>query len=206
MDFDDLLDDAPIKPALRVCRFQPKSAKLKHKPETPKPENFSKLIPKQEDVKPIERDDTMIDAAEEDSNMEATGEDETMADEIVRTIDVYFTPPPIDSNGQLYVLQYPLRPSWRPYELDETCKEVRIQPQSGKVQVELSLDTSTNYDEDIADTLRIEKQVLSSWRPPLTTSYAVGVLRGNELHLNPVHAVVQLHKLSKVHLRNRERW
>lgn len=27
---------------------------------------------------------------------------------------------------QLYVLQYPLRPCWRPYDMDERCEEVRI--------------------------------------------------------------------------------
>lgn len=32
----------------------------------------------------------------------------------------------------------------------------------------------------------------SSWSPPPATGYAVGVLIGNKLHLNPIHAVVQL--------------
>ncbi|KHG10795.1 Leucine--tRNA ligase [Gossypium arboreum] len=48
------------------------------------------------------------------------GEEEDM---VVREIDVFFSPS-IDADAQLYVLQYPLRPCWRPYELDERCKEV----------------------------------------------------------------------------------
>lgn len=77
------------------------------------------------------------------------GEEEDM---VVREIDVFFTPsidadaqvialfyflyclifsfaycfPPFGIKLQLYVLQYPLRPCWRPYELDERCKEVRL--------------------------------------------------------------------------------
>ena len=30
--------------------------------------------------------------------------------------------------SQLYVLQYPLRPSWRAYEMDERCQEVSVVP------------------------------------------------------------------------------
>ncbi|KAK9928579.1 hypothetical protein M0R45_025708 [Rubus argutus] len=38
------------------------------------------------------------------------------------------------------------------------------------------------------------KQTLcTEWDPCLSTGYAVGVLMGNKLHLNPVHEVVQLH-------------
>ncbi|KAB2058695.1 hypothetical protein ERO13_A11G236200v2 [Gossypium hirsutum] len=49
------------------------------------------------------------------------GEEEDM---VVREIDVFFSPS-IDADAQLYVLQYPLRPCWRPYELDERCKEIQ---------------------------------------------------------------------------------
>jgi len=34
-------------------------------------------------------------------------------------------------------------------------------------------------------------QTLSSVKVPMSTSYAIGILRGNQLHLNPVQAVVQ---------------
>ncbi|XP_038985804.1 DNA-directed RNA polymerase III subunit RPC5 isoform X2 [Phoenix dactylifera] len=114
-------------------------------------------------------------------------------DTVVREIDVFFTPAPLDEDTCLYVMQYPLRPSWRPYELDERCEEVRVKPKQSKIEVDLSLDVnSENYDRDVDEPMRIEKQTLSSSKASFATSYAVGILRGNQLHLNPVHAVVQL--------------
>lgn len=116
------------------------------------------------------------------------------ADEVVNEIDVYFSPS-INANTKLYVLQYPLRPLWRPYELDERCKEVRVKPDSSAVEIDLSIDVDNdqNYDNNADPKIKITKQTLSSsWRPPAQAAYAVGVLTGNELHLNPVHAVVQL--------------
>lgn len=119
-------------------------------------------------------------------------EDEDEDDVVVREIDVYYTPS-VDPNTQLYVMQYPLRPCWRPYELDERCKEVRVKPESTEVEVDLSIDDTKNFDPDIASRLNMKKQTLSSsWSPPPATGYAVGVLIGNKLHLNPIHAVVQL--------------
>ncbi|KAF5205312.1 Dna-directed rna polymerase iii subunit rpc5 [Thalictrum thalictroides] len=206
LDLDDLgLGEAvPSKRVPRATRFQPKLV--------PKPEPVSEPIVscKQEvdeieiDVKPSINKPIVIDEAkadeimalveeevklEEESKAEPMDEDEE--DQVIREIDVFLTPS-FDNNSQLYVMQYPLRPSWRPYELDERCKEVRIKPISGKVEVDIHLEKGSNYNKDAAAKLKISKQTLSSWKPPLTTSYAVGVLMGNKLHLNPIHAVVQL--------------
>ncbi|XVF62008.1 hypothetical protein PTKIN_Ptkin08bG0181900 [Pterospermum kingtungense] len=128
-------------------------------------------------------------------------EQEQEEDMVVREIDVFFTPS-IDANTQLYVLQYPLRPCWRPYELEERCEEVRLKPGSGEVEIDMSVDVdSINYDSECASKLKMTKQTLStSWLPPRSTGYAVGVLIGDKLHLNPIHAVVQL-RPSLEHLR-----
>ncbi|KAH9711517.1 SIN-like family protein [Citrus sinensis] len=114
-------------------------------------------------------------------------------DMIVREIDVFFTPS-IDADSKLYVMQYPLRPLWRPYELDERCEEVRVKPSTSEVEMDLSIDVdSNNWDSEKASRLSMPKQTLSTtWMPPQATGYAVGVLIGNKLHLNPIHAVVQL--------------
>ncbi|KAG0614812.1 hypothetical protein M758_6G205100 [Ceratodon purpureus] len=112
-------------------------------------------------------------------------------DRIVREIDVFLTPH-VDSETNLYVLQYPLRPYWRPYNLEERCQEVRIKPQMSKFEVDLVIDTdSENYDQDREEHLQISTQTLASSKVAMNTSYAIGVLRGNQLHLNPVQAVVQ---------------
>ncbi|THF94229.1 hypothetical protein TEA_024705 [Camellia sinensis var. sinensis] len=149
-------------------------------------------------------------------------EDDDGRDRVVREIDVFFTPQ-IDSNTQairyLYVMQYPLRPCWRPYELDDRCEEVRVKPTSTEVEVDLSIDVdSKNYDTDADPRVRMTKQTLSSsMRPTCATGYAVGVLMGNKakqvylashaayifmkLHINPIRAVVQL-RPSMEHLKS----
>ncbi|KAM7478041.1 hypothetical protein LguiA_026254 [Lonicera macranthoides] len=131
----------------------------------------------------LETEEPKEDLMEEDKN----------EDQVVREIDVYFSPP-VDPNTELYVLQYPLRPCWRPYEIDERCEEVRVKSQSSEVEMDLSVDVdSKNYDTDASDKLKMTKQVLSTvWKPRRTTGYVVGVLVDNKLHLNPIHSVVQL--------------
>lgn len=138
------------------------------------------------DMKPV------IENEEKDGDESMASEAEE--DEVIREIDVYLTPS-IDPNTKLYVLQYPLRPKWRPYDLDEKCEEVRVKPGSSEVEIDLAVDVdSKNYDSDAAPGVKMTKQTLStSWKPtPFSTGYAVGVLAGNKLHLNPIHAVVQL--------------
>ncbi|KAF8105567.1 hypothetical protein N665_0157s0141 [Sinapis alba] len=120
-------------------------------------------------------------------------EEKEEEDVVVREIDVFFNPS-IDANTKLYVLQYPLRPSWRAYEMDERCEEVRVNPSTSQVEIDLSMDVhSSNYDPEFGSKLRMTKQTLTTtWKQPPTLDYAVGVLSGDKLHLNPVHAVVQL--------------
>ncbi|KAM0970483.1 hypothetical protein EV1_018304 [Malus domestica] len=83
-------------------------------------------------------------------------------------------------------------PWWRPYDLDSRCEEVRLNPATSEMEIDLSLDRDPkNFDEDCASRLKMTKQTVSTtWKPPGTSGYAVGVLMGNKLHLNPVHAVL----------------
>ncbi|GMI76906.1 hypothetical protein like AT5G49530 [Hibiscus trionum] len=128
-----------------------------------------------------------------EANRDEDEQNESDEDMVVREIDVFFSPS-IGADAQLYVLQYPLRPCWRPYELDERCEEVRVKPGSGEVEIDMSVDVdSTNYDSESDKKMKMTKQTLSpSWLPSRPTGYAVGVLMGDKLHLNPIHAVVQL--------------
>lgn len=220
-DFDDLDKATPSQVPSRVSRFLPKSSKLVPKPEPPpekaepqqpkKPkteDNFQQttsvnLTPKTEpsvsngvvklESKPVPEPETEPRKEEPvDLNMDELHlqDDEDM---IVREIDVFFTPS-IDADSKLYVMQYPLRPLWRPYELDERCEEVRVKPSTSEVEMDLSIDVdSNNWDSEKASRLSMPKQTLSTtWMPPQATGYAIGVLIGNKLHLNPIHAVVQL--------------
>ncbi|KAH9305597.1 hypothetical protein KI387_010001, partial [Taxus chinensis] len=117
---------------------------------------------------------------------------DAMEDKVVREVDVYLRPS-IDPDTKLYLMQYPLRPYWRPYGLKERCEEVRVKPKQSRLEVDLVLDTDEqNYDHDANEHLKITKQTLTSSKTPLSTGYALGILRGNKLHLSPVHAAVQL--------------
>ncbi|KAJ0989486.1 hypothetical protein J5N97_007842 [Dioscorea zingiberensis] len=111
-------------------------------------------------------------------------------DRVIKEIDVFLNPS-LDDHTKLYVMQYPLRPSWRPYELSERLKEVRISPKQSKFEVDLELDAGENYDEDATDASSERKVTLSSSEAPFTTQYAVGVLVGDKLYLNPLDGVVQ---------------
>lgn len=187
-DFDDLDKATPSQVPSRVSRFLPKSSKLVPKPEPPpekaepqqpkKPkteDNFQQttsvnLTPKTEpsvsngvvklESKPVPEPETEPRKEEPvDLNMDELHlqDDEDM---IVREIDVFFTPS-IDADSKLYVMQYPLRPLWRPYELDERCEEVRVKPSTSEVEMDLSIDVdSNNWDSEKASRLSMPKQVI----------------------------------------------
>ncbi|CAG7872349.1 unnamed protein product [Brassica rapa] len=163
------------------------------------PEVFNGAVKMEIDAKvDKEPETTEVELMEEDHHQlplhqEEEKEKEKEEDVVVREIDVFFNPS-IDANTKLYVLQYPLRPSWRAYEMDERCEEVRVNPSTSQVEIDLSMDVhSSNYDPDFGSKLRMTKQTLTTtWKQPPTLDYAVGVLSGDKLHLNPVHAVVQL--------------
>ncbi|PON67705.1 DNA-directed RNA polymerase III subunit Rpc [Parasponia andersonii] len=201
-DLDEF--DEPSRVPSRAGKFAPTKASSKLKPKSqPKPEPEELKVKKQEEEEEInaapkaeyspENGFVKTEAKEEQEENDPMDVDAADEDVVVREIDVFFNPK-IDDDTQLYVLQYPLRPCWRPYELDERCEEVRVKPGSGEVELDLSMDVeSKNFDQDCGTKLKMTKQTLSSlWRTPRATGYVVGVLTGNKLHLNPIHAVAQL--------------
>ncbi|KAI5007405.1 uncharacterized protein LOC123440346 [Hordeum vulgare subsp. vulgare] len=224
IDMADLASlDAPASSAAAAAaapsvRFQPK-VKGKPKPK-PKPKPKAKPEPKpkhkpepEPESKPVEGEphdaaagtlpEGGVDAMETDRVGAAEGADDMDVEDedfVVREIDVCFTPKPFDKDSKLYIMQYPLRPCWRPYELGEVCKEVRVKPGSSKVEVDLEVDTqSDNYDPEVSGSLRLTTQTLSSSEAADVSDFAVGVLRGNMVHLNHLDAVMQL-RPSKPHL------
>ncbi|GJZ99179.1 DNA-directed RNA polymerase III subunit RPC5 isoform X1 [Tanacetum coccineum] len=187
IDFGDLDGPSKAPSVTKPTKFAPKNSKFKPLPK-PKLEQPPVVVPKVEVVddhsKPL---DDGVDVDNGVKEMEVDDEDQ-----VVREIDVYFNSS-VDADSKIYVLQYPLRPSWRPYELEERCEQVRVKPGTSEVEVEMSVQVdSENYD-DVDGDKALPKQVLSSaWQPQTATAYAVGILTRNELHLNPVHTVVQL--------------
>ncbi|GAU15774.1 hypothetical protein TSUD_235900 [Trifolium subterraneum] len=218
MDFEDQ-EEVPCQNTSR-SRFTPKSSKLKPKKE---PELVPKLEPQQIDLiakqnfetigptqtKPEPNDvkidvefkpEAKVDSGNVDSTyVEMTEAEDNEEDTIVLEIDVFFSPSINDNTKFCYCFFvhyaiYPLRPSWRPYELNEGCEEVRLKPDSSEVEVDLSVGfESSNIDSDVSNKLKYTKQTLSTtWKPPAANGCAAGLLMGDKLHLHPIHAVVQL--------------
>ncbi|KAF3677642.1 putative DNA-directed RNA polymerase III subunit RPC5-like isoform X3 [Capsicum annuum] len=155
------------------------------------------------DDAPLDGETTGDDLVEEQFMTEGDSNDD---DEVVREIDVWYTPS-FDPVSKLYAFQYPLRAVWRPYELEERCQEVRLRASTEEMEVDLAIDfDSNNFDRDSVHAATMKKQTLStSWMPlpTCTSGYAVGILIGDKLHLNPVHAVVQL-RPARQHLKESE--
>ncbi|RDX67231.1 DNA-directed RNA polymerase III subunit RPC5, partial [Mucuna pruriens] len=171
------------------------------------PQEFIATVKKDEDgvervasthTKPEPNDTVKMDVEPKSETEDESGRDDPMdedsaEDTVVREIDVFFSPS-TDAETQLYVLQYPLRPCWRPYDLDEQCEEVRLKPSNSHVEIDLAIDLeSNNIDKEFAGKYNITKQTLStSWKPSRASGCAVGLLMGDKLHLHPIHAAVQL--------------
>ncbi|XP_063444434.1 DNA-directed RNA polymerase III subunit RPC5-like [Mytilus trossulus] len=130
-------------------------------------------------------------------------------DPIEHEIDVYLSKSLSDN---LFLLQYPIRPAHLNYDKIEHLA-ARVKPQQKKVEFDLAVNTSSNYyakskGEQIALNVdgpsrgdqggfyrsdKMDKQILTS--APCSGDigrYGVGVFKDGELHLSPLHAVVQM--------------
>ncbi|CAD7697841.1 unnamed protein product [Ostreobium quekettii] len=112
-------------------------------------------------------------------------------DEVIRELDVFLCNGRVDA--QLFLLQFPLRPSWRPYELED-CDEMRFKKQARRLEMELPLcSDSDNYDADVEDPkLLIKKITLQSSEVDMSTSYTVGRIASNALYLTPIDAAFHM--------------
>ncbi|KAL9669602.1 hypothetical protein QQ045_007149 [Rhodiola kirilowii] len=169
MDFDDV-DNQNLKPHAR--RFLPKQ----------KGQIQPKKVVKQEPVaKAVDEDKKLFSVGSESGSASSSTAEGMEVDDnyVVREIDVYFNPPS-DENTQLYLMQYPTRASFRPYDFDERCKEVRVKPESANVEIDVEFD-STGHNAGFHDTKTVKKTLTSSGNLLHRGNYAVGVLQGNKL-------------------------
>eukprot|EP00435_Cladocopium_sp_Y103_P070999 s23_g36.t1 len=135
--------------------------------------------------------------AAKDVAMETVDDDEnTDEDEVLHECDVYlnrmYDPP--DFVGDMYVLQYPLRPSYRPYGDQGYLDRVELKPKSRRLRFVYKLNQNEHYaEEDVHDEKCEQRHTLTSTvvaNP--ACSYAIGVIRAGRLTLTPVRAVNQL--------------
>ena len=111
-------------------------------------------------------------------------------DPVEREMDVFLSHTLASST---YLLQFPLQSAQAAdaTELLRSTTECRMKPHRSLLEVDLKLDTqSANYDPD--SRLCAETRTLKSSAVPSRANYAVGAMRGGELHLTPLHATLQL--------------
>lgn len=115
-------------------------------------------------------------------------------DRIVRELDVYVCNGELGGGTQTYLLQFPLRPPWRPYHTDTSgLRNVKLKPKVKKLQCEVPLDTrSRNYNDNVEPTRKISTVTLQSTRLDLRTSFAAGFVEEDRLLLFPVDEAIQL--------------
>jgi len=115
-------------------------------------------------------------------------------DPIVRRYEVFLTN---NLANNLFLFQYPLRAKTRPYDFNQLT-EVRFKKEHKKMEMEFELNTqSEHYDQDNPQSM--SSFTLASKVVPLRTNYAVGVTRGNHLHITPLQNILQF-KTSLEHL------
>ncbi|KAL4443420.1 hypothetical protein ABPG75_011157 [Micractinium tetrahymenae] len=101
---------------------------------------------------------------------------------------------PKDTDRITYLLQFPLRPPWRPYHEDKTpLRNVKLKPKVTKLQCEVPLDTrSRNYNENVEPVRKISAVTLQSSRLDMRTTFAAGFVEEDRLLLFPVDEALQL--------------
>eukprot|EP00850_Spirogloea_muscicola_P019868 SM000201S05924 [mRNA] locus=s201:198022:203621:+ [translate_table: standard] len=113
-------------------------------------------------------------------------------DRVVREIDVFLNPSlggDVQSQGRVV----------DPHDRSQAAAtspplQVRTKARQARLEVDLAVDVAgESFDASAPEHLRIHKQTLTSTRQNMAaSSYAVGILCGDQLHLNPLRAVVQL--------------
>ncbi|KAM9584394.1 DNA-directed RNA polymerase III subunit RPC5 isoform 1-T1 [Trichechus inunguis] len=146
-------------------------------------------------------------------------------DPVVQEIDVYLAKSLAE---KLYLFQYPVRPASMTYD-DIPHLSAKIKPKQQKVELEMAMDTlNPNYcrskGEQIAlnvdgactdetstySSKLMDKQIFCSSQTTSNTSrYAAALYRKGELHLTPLHGILQLRPsfsyLDKADAKHRER-
>ena len=88
------------------------------------------------------------------------------------------------------MIQYPNRPFYRPYDAPVAA---RVKPVNKLLELEYALPVESEHlDEEAPRHLRLERiKVQSSYLDAVTT-YAIGALRGDSLHLTPLAGIFQV--------------
>eukprot|EP00903_Cladosiphon_okamuranus_P021669 g19922.t1 len=108
-------------------------------------------------------------------------------DPLDRVLDVYLAD---ELEDHLYLLQYPMRPADRP---SSTPLAVKVKAANHLLEVEHAIKQGgKHFDKNAPAQLRQATQKHTGSRVRPATNFAFGVIRGDEFHLTPVHATMQM--------------
>ncbi|EKX36621.1 DNA-directed RNA polymerase III subunit RPC37-like protein, partial [Guillardia theta CCMP2712] len=108
-------------------------------------------------------------------------------DPVVQTIDVFLSQNLSgvrDSSGksdEVMLFQYPLRPKWRPLNEGWNLEKVSYRPKNEMIEMDFKSEKTNDE--------FLHKLVSSKVIP--RTSYAIGLLRDDQLHLTPLQSIYQ---------------
>ncbi|KAE9000370.1 hypothetical protein PR003_g17418 [Phytophthora rubi] len=109
-------------------------------------------------------------------------------DPVVREIPVHLAD---ELRNSLYLVQFPLRPTYRP--MPQPPRRARVKPSNQLLQLDFPVDQrSEHFDQDAEEYLKQKHLRLQSASVPALSNYAVGVFRQGQLHLTPLSAVMQM--------------
>ncbi|RIB06749.1 Sin-like protein conserved region-domain-containing protein [Gigaspora rosea] len=153
--------------------------------------------------------------------IELDEEEDNDPDKIMCEIPVYLSQ---KLTNKLFIVQHPVRPRANPYIGKNTPQEARFKPHSQKLELDIPLQTTSQwYDRDRGAELALglndkeartiydrtwrldqydgllDKQTLQSTIVPPQSTYWMGAMKNNALHLTPVHATLQLRPGLKYH-------
>jgi DNA-directed RNA polymerase-3 subunit RPC5 len=102
-----------------------------------------------------------------------------------------FSPDAAQWLASSYMVQFPLRPTYRP--MPEPPRRARIKPNNQLLQLDFPVDQrSEHFDQDAEEYLKQKHLRLQSASVPALSNYAVGVFRQGQLHLTPLSSVMQM--------------
>jgi DNA-directed RNA polymerase-3 subunit RPC5 len=116
-------------------------------------------------------------------------------DPVVKELDVFLAQ---ELAPSLHLLQYPLRPPWRPYDVSKMAA-AKIKPNQRKLQMEYKVDTLSPH-HDVDSSIKLAATSLLSTSVSVSTNVGIALLRGDNLYITPVNGGIYQMRPSFAHL------
>jgi DNA-directed RNA polymerase-3 subunit RPC5 len=139
-------------------------------------------------------EDVMIIDVDEEEKRKPTDDSDDEEDEVVSTYEVFLSH---TLQKDLHVLQFPMRPMTRPYDF-KSLKAMTYKPNHRKLDLTFEVNKHTeHFNPNFAEsdsTFQLTSNVV-----PMKTNYAVGIIRGTQLHITPLQSMLQLRPSTEKH-------